>query len=84
MPELLRTIALLYDDDAYVESRHDPGRGCSWSRKSSRVRIAPMPDDRQGKGGLAGWFMCFVNDGLGRKRKTQSQERRWWKFWAKS
>src|SRR3954469_14357045 len=26
MPELLRTIALLYDDDAYVESRHDPRR----------------------------------------------------------
>src|SRR4051794_30029207 len=26
MPELLRTTALLYDDDAYVESRHDPGR----------------------------------------------------------
>src|SRR4051794_28975489 len=26
MPELLRTIALFYDDDAYAESRHDPGR----------------------------------------------------------
>ena len=26
MPELLSTIALFYDDDAYTESRHDPGR----------------------------------------------------------
>src|SRR5436305_4693115 len=26
MPDVLPPIALLYDDDAYVESRHEPGR----------------------------------------------------------
>src|SRR5436189_157133 len=32
MPEPPHTIALLYDDDAYLESRHDPGRSSGGDR----------------------------------------------------
>jgi hypothetical protein len=41
-----------------------------------------MPDDTQGKRrGLAGWFMRFVKDPLGRKAPPPKPP--WWKFWAK-
>jgi hypothetical protein len=57
---------------------------CSPSRqaRSNRFRIARMPDDKQGKRrGLAGWFMRFVKDPLGRKAAAPKPP--WWKFWAK-